>query len=502
MDQWSNGALLLNLAPKKIIDQEKRELKNRLAMSSVGVRAYENIISNDAGSHSSVDARAANRVYRNFVTMAILFSANHGCTVACLALATARLGSLGAWQSGVLYIAYTSSSLLGATYITKQLGSRNAIMTGMGLYCAYVACFLVATEFEEIAKEAALLGAAIGGVGGAFLWTAQGAYFGQAADEHAQCLQQDAKLSTSYLAGVFAFVYLAEEVLLRLLSTALLETGRVSWSVIFGLYTIVAVVSTLGMLLVYNYPNSNERNVQIFYKVTAALQLLKSDPKMKYLIGLNATFGLAGAFLNSYVNGEVVRVALNDPDSKYVGGLSALVAIVAAVASLGLSSVAQRYGKGIILVGGALCFLGVAFPFLLQPNTARWGWIGLIIVYSLQGLGRATFESTLKALFADYFSYEKEGAFANIILQNGLFSAVGYVLSFRLVCKEESRYCVRYSDGSLHNVGLFEGLVVVSAIFAIVGYWQASALYKSEQEYDRCDSTEAELIENESVVSA
>ena len=40
---------------------------------------------------------------------------------------------------------------------------------------------------------------------------------------------------------------------------------------------------------------------------------------------------------------------------------------------------------------------------------------------------RATFEGTLKATFADYFSYEKEGAFANIILQNGLSGAVGYV---------------------------------------------------------------------------
>lgn len=469
-------------------------------MSSDGMSSgrYEGITCDES---RSVDEHAANRVYRNFVRMAILFSANHGCTVACLALATARLGSIGAWQSGLLYITYTASSLLGATFVTKQLGSRNAIMAGMGLYCAYVGCFLVATVFEEIAKETALLGAAIGGIGGAFLWTAQGAYFGQAAEEHAQCLQQDVKLSTSHLAGVFAFVYLAEEVVLRLLSTVLLATGRISWSLIFGVYTIVAVVSTIGMLLVYNYPNNNERNINVFYKVTAAAQLLKSDKKMKYLIGLNATFGLAGAFLNSYVNGEVVRVALNDPDSSYVGGLSALVAIVAAISSLVLSRVAQRFGKGVILVGGALCFLGVALPFLVQPNIAMWGWIGLIVVYSLQGLGRATFESTLKALFADYFSYEKEGAFANIILQNGFFSAIGYALSFGLVCEEESRYCVRYSDGTLHNVGIFELLVVISAIFSIAGYWRASTLYKREQLGYR-ESLQAELIENESAVSA
>lgn len=79
---------------------------------------------------------------KNFIAMAVLFSANHGCTVACLSLATARLGSIGAWQSGILYISYTASAILGATYVTKVLGGRNAIMTGMTL-CKYVCVWSV-----------------------------------------------------------------------------------------------------------------------------------------------------------------------------------------------------------------------------------------------------------------------------------------------------------------------------------------------------------------------
>ena len=54
-----------------------------------------------------------------------------------------------------------------------------------------------------------------------------------------------------------------------------------------------------------------------------------------------------------------------------------------------------------------------------------------LIVYSLHGVGRATFEGTLKATFADYFPYEKEGAFANIILQNGLSGAIGYMCKLK-----------------------------------------------------------------------
>lgn len=419
----------------------------------------------------SAGQHAAQRTLYNFVLMSILFSANHGCVVgkfinigtskprmldfeqayvvlinltfpvfnpaACLALATARLGSTGAWQSGILYLFYTASAILGATWIVKQSGARNAMWLGMALYCVYVGCFWVATRQESLEDQqvAAYVGAAIGGLGAGFLWTAQGAYFGQAAEEHAGHLQQAVSTSTASLAGIFAFFYLAEEVLLRSLSTVLV--GVVSWEAIFGLYTLVTLVSTLAMPFVHNYPrsdqsegNASDTSQSIFYKVTAAGQLLWKDPKMKYMIGLNAVFGFAAAFLNSYVNGQVVPVALEDPNSRYIGALTSWVSAVAAGMSLIFGKIAPSSGKGPILTLGALCFFGVVAPFLIQPDASRYGWASLIFVYTCHGIGRATFEGTLKATFADFFAYEKEGAFANIILQNGLSGALGYICKF------------------------------------------------------------------------
>src|SRR5688572_19514259 len=64
---------------------------------------------------------------------------------ACLALATARLGSTGAWQNGILYITYTASALLGATYVVKCNGARTSLTAAMALYCVYVVCFWAAT---------------------------------------------------------------------------------------------------------------------------------------------------------------------------------------------------------------------------------------------------------------------------------------------------------------------------------------------------------------------
>ena len=386
---------------------------------------------------------AAQRTFHNFVVMSVLFSANHGCVAACMALATARLGSTGAWQSGILFLSYTLSSVLGATWIVKKLGSRDAILCGMSLYCAYVGCFWLATRVDDLEKKrvVAYIGAAVGGIGAGFLWTSQGAYFSKAAEDHAGHLLQSVSVSTSYLAGVFAFFYLSEELILRVLSTILV--GYFHWEFIFALYTVIAVSSAMAMPMVYRYPidagdESDPARSTVFYKVTAAGQLLWKDPKMKYMIGLNAVFGFASAFLNSYVNGEVVPMALNDPDSKFVGILSAWASATAALMSMVFGRIAHSSGaSGKILIMGAICFFCVVFPFLIQPVASRYGWTLLIMVYTFHGMGRATFESTLKATFADYFSYEKEGAFANIILQNGLAGAIGYVRKCpgeRMVC--------------------------------------------------------------------
>jgi MFS family permease len=432
------------------------------------------------------DFTGASATLRNFITMSALFSAVPAAALACLSLATARLGSVGAWQSGVLYLAYTLSAVLGATYVVKRLGSRNAMILGMTFFCMYVGAFLIATVWPSTLKVAALTGAAIGGIGSGLLWTAQGVYFSQASEEYSLKSGQDWASSTSMLAGIFAFILLAEETVLDLLSTFLIRVFGVPWDVIFALYAGVAVVATSCMVYVKEYPkelstggasSSSSSFATILYKVTAAFRLLVTDSKMKYMIGLNAVFGFAGAFLNSFVSGEVVPVALGDTNSSYVGLLVAIHGGVAAISSLGFGQLSQTVGKGPILVIGALSFAGVAIPFLIQPDLEEWTWGLLIMVYAFQGIGRATFEGTLKAIFADYFPYEKEGAFANIILQNGLASAVAYVLSFRLSCSHPSTYCIEYRDGSLHDIFLFGMMVVFTSCVGILGYWRASIIF-------------------------
>lgn len=186
---------------------------------------------------------------------------------------------------------------------------------------------------------------------------------------------------------------------------------------------------------------------------------------MKYMIGMNATFALTAAFLVSYVSGTVEPISLMDSDSVYVGILFSITSSVAAVMSIVFACLAQKIGKGIILSVGTMCFFMVGFLFVWYPNiTQDWNWTLLVLLFTFQGIGRATFESTLRATFADFFGDEKEGAFANIILQNGGTSTIVFFLS------------------SLISPVKFEWLIMISAIVGIWGYWHANAIFHMEQQ--------------------
>jgi hypothetical protein len=112
------------------------------------------------------------------------------------------------------------------------------------------------------------------------------------------------------------------------------------------------IFSTAAISCIHNYPKSGveqsdidacvavspSSTSDILYKVSAAFELLIHDPKMKYMIGLNALFGFTASLLNSYVNGQVVPVALDDPDFKYVGFLSSWISAVPAGRAASTSS--------------------------------------------------------------------------------------------------------------------------------------------------------------------
>lgn len=116
-------------------------------------------------------------IKKHFRLMSILFAVNHGCTVSVLGLSNAKLGSIGVWQSGVLYASYTMSAIYGSSYVVKKLGSRNGLVLGMCMSASYVTSFFFVTLIVEknesmlwLQSLVAICGACIGGIGSSILW--------------------------------------------------------------------------------------------------------------------------------------------------------------------------------------------------------------------------------------------------------------------------------------------------------------------------------------------
>lgn len=182
--------------------------------------------------------------------------------------------------------------------------------------------------------------------------------------------------ATSRFGGNFAFALLLFEVVLRLLSSFLIETAGVSWKIIFGLYSVLSIIPVFFMLSVVDLEGhqnsyrllrtdygSNEgyedENNSPSHKATATLDLFRTDAKARYLAPLSILFGLSTAFCSSVLNGAVLRLVLSDTNSTYVGFYTSTTSMVAAGASLLFGRLQSSHGrvhcgKGPVMTIGAL----------------------------------------------------------------------------------------------------------------------------------------------------
>uniref|UniRef100_A0A7S2ICN7 Uncharacterized protein n=1 Tax=Alexandrium andersonii TaxID=327968 RepID=A0A7S2ICN7_9DINO len=159
-----------------------------------------------------------------------------------------------------------------------------------------------------------------------------------------------------------------------------------------------------------------------------AVASLWSDPNIWLLSPTNFSFGFAAAFMNGYVNSTFAQRELG-PD--WVGALAAITAATAALLARPFGALSKVVGKGPLVALGATCFLCVPLCLFALGCCEGWG-LWLIVLYLLQGTGRAVYESTNRAIFSDFFAEETEGAFANCMLQSSLSFAICFFLQTNL----------------------------------------------------------------------
>mmetsp|Transcript_19058 Transcript_19058/g.24701 ORF Transcript_19058/g.24701 Transcript_19058/m.24701 type:complete len:450 (+) Transcript_19058:61-1410(+) len=376
---------------------------------------------------------SAHRIVRNFLIMSMAFALNHGTVTALIALASSDLGSaLGNASSSILYVCYTIVAAFFSHYTTANLGSKRTLVFGLSVYCLYVASYLIAYLIPSLQWFAICIGACLGGIGAGVLWPAQGAYYSQAAQLLAELGQKERHETNAMLGGYFASCYLSGEVAMKLLSSIIpTYTGNAGIKILFIFFTIVACASAFAMSFVDDLQKIKTINQEqledksLGATAFSAIKLLLKDPKCTLMIPFNFAFGLGASYINGYFFSAVVS---NELSTNAIGYISATVVLSAAIFAMPLSRLGAILEQAPVVAFGAICIFIFAIINLIFSSASLGSWPIIIAMAILFGAGRSTWEGNFKATFADYFPNDVKAAFANVQLQSGLATALGFIL--------------------------------------------------------------------------
>lgn len=439
-------------------------------------------------SSSSSPAPAAPALLRNFVLFCLLFSIAHATVDGVLAFSAAELGaSLGSDGSSSLYFFYTFSALLFAKPALRAFGAKRVVLLGLvGLLC-YVSSFFLALCVPGT-SSVFLLGASIGGIGAGFLWTAQGSYYSINARAYAFANNDaDSSAALANFASIFASSYLLLETLFKLFATIiyLAKDRQGSWkAVVFGSYVTAAFCAIVafsvcvknlalhqrGTSMAQDHPidvpptedgrgafksiSSFDEPVRVHVQAageelsdsllmlgtsvllpstlwedaSAVGRALLKSRRLQLLMPYQICFGLSSGFVNSYVMAKVVAVYLGDG---YIGLYSALATLTAVILSWPYARMAtsMAHGKYYIMIVGGACFVFGGLSVLCLTDAQMSSWPFLTLYFVIYGAARSAWESTNKAVVAQYFDRDeklKESAFAAVYFCSGLAGAFGF----------------------------------------------------------------------------
>jgi hypothetical protein len=295
-------------------------------------------------------------------------------------------------------------------------------------------------QATSLVKTVSLLGAAFGGIAAGFLWTAQGAYFARNAELYAEAggriFGSDAKdvttsLATGLFSSIFAALYLGFEVVMKLLSSLLPKPAQLPF------YAFAAASSAAGLIMIRALPPAAPPvQKPLLQKIGTASSLLVSYLPIQLLAPTEMVFGFSAAMMNAWVNGELVSCEGGCVGSDYIGYFGTTTTVAAAVAS----SCAGWYttqkeggvfrGKTPVMLGGNGAFGLLGLIVLLVPVSSFYNSVPMLVpLYLLQGIGRGIFESTNKAVIADYCPGERsEAGFASFVILSGAASTIMFFI--------------------------------------------------------------------------
>lgn len=384
----------------------------------------------------------ARKYRREFYIMSFAFGLNHATVTTPIIYAASVLTTeIGNYSNAVLYGSTLICSLFFANLLYAVCGPKRGLTLSMFLYTIYVVCFAISTsqckvkdskggciEADPLQLPTVCLGALIGGIGAGLLWTCQGAFYALVCEKLAVAEGRVKEEVTAELGGTFALIFLGWECTTRACTTLLTgkDYAHLDYMDAFLILAGAALLSTILFATCSSrlQPSAAVERGSMCDKVLKAVSLW-SDPTLWMLQTTNITFGFAAAWLGGYVGPNILS---KDLSAAFIGFAGAILSGLAAILAKVFAPLAGKIGKGPIIALGSVSFLCLGVFSKLVGDPLQWGW-GSLVFYVFMGIGRAVYESTNKAVFADFFPGEKSpAAFANVFVFGTASSCIAFVL--------------------------------------------------------------------------
>jgi MFS family permease len=353
---------------------------------------------------------SAEEVESNYWNMCLAFSINHACANCCLTYASTVLGDrLGSIGNGVLYCVFAFTAAFLSKPFVICYGARRSLIIACFGYSIFVLGFFSAvlgtsnSDYDDsVSVEPTwglyLFACVCGGLAGGILWTAQGRYFAHSARMASTDSGQPVEQTNNSFAATFAMLYLGSEMVLKLVATLLYSFswgGMDSDIVVFGVYPCIALLAAVYMMWIKDLKDDDVTQTTVMGGLKQALAsfiLSFCDLKLTLLLPFQISFGFASSFITYYVFGTIVSESTVLGET-YVGLLSAIIMFVGAGIAMPSATLANKYGKPLVMTCGGLALAGTGLICFVFNTAALGTWELIVPLMVVFGFARGTWVS-------------------------------------------------------------------------------------------------------------
>jgi len=365
----------------------------------------------------------------NYFVLSCTFSATNGSYTVLFAYISAVFSiKIASYGSALSYLSYMICSLTISAIVVDKYGARKMMLFCLICFSSFSFCGVIALYWPNIYVQWVLMmtGSILKGIGSPIGWVAQGVYFATYAEYYAKDNDLEVDTINKQFATYFGIARIGFQGFFYLLSSVLLEFTDMDPEDLFLLYFGVSMISLIVTWMYLDeliIKDDKKNDESIMTRLFEVMKITTTDPVAICISPMTISFGFVSIFVFVYLNDNIGA----DYFGTYaIGYLNVLASAAAVLSSIIVSYFfVHSYSIGL----GSLCYMLLSLAFMVFSNEQMGKWKYVWMLYCLYGIGRITWESTTKAIYADLYPHKRSIAFANLTFLTGLSSTVFSFLS-------------------------------------------------------------------------